>query len=240
MARLRRWRQGFTLIELLVVIAIIAILASMVIPSALGVRERARRVKCMNNLREIGKGCTMYSGDFNDYYPSIRSPGTTTSRPLASLALLFDQYVSSNKIFVCPSTSDSCNDLQPGQSFTAHGETPASGERRQCSYGYDDTRGVNTKGDIVIAADAPPTSGATGGTTGGTATSKNSDNHFNEGQNVLMYGGDTVFWTTNTKNPMRDTDDIYTATDPNNPGISDSYVSQGAGTTVGGGGGGGG
>ena len=232
MARLRRWKEGFTLIELLVVIAIIAILASMVIPSALGVRERARRVKCMNNLREMGKGCTMYSGDFNDYYPSVRAPGTTTSRPLASLALLFDQYVSSNKIFVCPSTSDSCNDLQPGNSFSAHGQAPSSGTRTQCSYGYDDTRGVNTKGDIVIAADAPPAAG-TGGGGGGTGASKNSDNHFGEGQNVLIYGGDTVIWITNTKNPMRDTDDIYTAADPASPGISDSYVSQGGGTTVG-------
>ena len=231
MARLQRWKEGFTLIELLVVIAIIAILASMVIPSALGVRERARRVKCMNNLREIGKGCTMYSGDFNDYYPSVRSPGGTTTNPMKSLALLFDQYVSSNKIFVCPSTNDSCNDLQPGSSFSLHGQTATSGTRTQCSYGYDDTRGVNTKGDIVIAADCPPTTGTGGGTS--TGVSKNSDNHFGEGQNVLMYGGDTVIWCTNTKNPMRDTDDIYTAADPTNPGISDSYVSQGGGTSVG-------
>ena len=231
MAHLRRWKEGFTLIELLVVIAIIGILASMIIPSTLRVRERARRVKCLNNLREIGKGCTMYSGDFNDYYPSVRAPGTTTSRPLASLALLFDQYVSSNKVFVCPSTSDSCNDLTPGQSFQPHvptGTGGASTERRACSYAYDDTRGVNTNSDIVIAGDAPPA------TTGGGAAG-NSDNHFGEGQNVLMYGGDTVLWCPNTKNPMRDTDEIYTAADQASPGVSDSYISQGGGAIGGGG-----
>ena len=234
MTRLRKWAGGFTLIELLVVIAIIAILMSMIVPTVPKIRERARRVTCMNNLREIGNGCVMYSGDFGEYYPSVRAPGTQTTRPMASLALLFDQYVPSRKTFRCPSTTDSCDDMQPGDSLQPHGSGATATERRQCSYAYDDTRGVNTPSDIVVAGDAAASSG-TGGGGGGTVTSRNSENHWGEGQNVLMYGGNTVLWTPTPKNPMRDTDDIYTAADPANPGISDSCISQGSGTTTGGG-----
>ena len=70
----RAQKSGFTLIELLVVIAIIAILASMLLPAIAKGKESARRISCVNNMRQLGLSQQMFADDNDGRFTPRQAP----------------------------------------------------------------------------------------------------------------------------------------------------------------------
>ncbi len=62
-------RRGFTLVELLVVIAVISILAMLLFPAMQKAKDMAKKVACMNNLKQLGVGTMQYAGTHMKYLP---------------------------------------------------------------------------------------------------------------------------------------------------------------------------
>jgi prepilin-type N-terminal cleavage/methylation domain-containing protein len=109
-------KKGFTLIELLVVIAIIAILAAILFPVFTAAKQRSAVASCLNNLKQLSSGISLYADNYNGRFPLARivllNPGENhldwVGSPGVGLQVRPEKgqiwpYVKSKKTYVCPS-----------------------------------------------------------------------------------------------------------------------------------------
>ncbi len=118
-------KGAFTLMELLVVIAIIAILAALILPAASGVRLKAHRTHCLNNIRQLAMGSFTYASD-NSRHAGIE----TAAFPGGNWMGTLHEYASTKGILLCPSAP-------------LHDPPPASGNEQ----GYSDRAWVRWTSD---------------------------------------------------------------------------------------------
>jgi prepilin-type N-terminal cleavage/methylation domain-containing protein/prepilin-type processing-associated H-X9-DG protein len=123
MSRSSLRRRGFTLVELLVVIAIIAALIGLLVPAVQKVREAANRIKCANNLRQMGLALHNYHDAQGQLPPGVegwqtpweRAPNKGTHAYWSWMALIL-QFIEQDNVYMMADAWSHQSDNDPPNS----------------------------------------------------------------------------------------------------------------------------
>lgn len=100
--------NGFTLVALMIVVALLAFLAAILLPALAKAKQKAKRINCVNNLKQCGLGFFIWAGDHNDRFPMDIPSDLGGTREFNAGADTFHHFqVMSNelntpKVLICP------------------------------------------------------------------------------------------------------------------------------------------
>jgi len=99
----RGTRSAFTLMELLVVIAIIAVLSALLLPALAGSKEKARRMACGSNMRQLGVGLQTFADDSDQEIPVATDYSVSTESDERIWVTTMIERLENPNVFLCPS-----------------------------------------------------------------------------------------------------------------------------------------
>jgi len=195
--------RGMTLLQIVVVIVIIGFLAALVLPMLAYARESSRRTQCSSYIRSMMSALYLYAdspsngGHFPTDAPTTDDP-FAASGGAASLGLLYRQYISDPRIFVCPSDPVP----RPFQSLSRiNSLSDRNAEKfrpEHISYAYDPGHGQKSGAFVVIMGDKK-------------GSGENSDNH-GRGKGQCVVFGTTAEFRSSVQSPL---DEKGARSDPN-------------------------
>ena len=202
---------------------LIAALATVGLRDLARAKEAARRTCCMGNVQSIGLAMFQYAEEHNARFmplvdgagnvvPAVDNQGHVTTLPsrTAFAVLLKEGYLTTIKVFMCPSARPVFPE-RVGAKWEDFKKEPLAGlvlPEESCSYGWDPTKIRHNDVDATCAIIADRPSEKVTAANNGTEEN-NSANHAGAGQNVLYNDGHCK-WGTTSRPDDGDDPDIYT------------------------------